>query len=69
MACSFILKTLHEEKLNNSSISAFFATNENEKDKYISSFDLLKQRIKQKGGELHLILFLSGMFIVQYTYV
>ena len=61
MACSYILKTLEVENVTDKSICSFFATNKEERSKYLNSFSILKQKLKQKGGESYLIMFLSGI--------
>ena len=57
MACSYILKTIEEEGITNKSICSFFETDKIERSKYLDSFSRLKQILKQKGGEFHLIMF------------
>ena len=43
MACSYILKTLQDEKITDESICSFFATDDNEQSKYLKNFTLLKE--------------------------
>lgn len=45
----------------NSNISSFFATDETEKMTFINNLSICKERIRKKGGEDHLVMFLSGM--------
>ena len=61
MACSFILKSLHIEKITIDDLKNFYEENVEEKNKYINYLSELKKNMKQKGGNDELVMFLSSM--------
>ena len=61
MACSFVLRSMQDEKVTNDQICSFFAENEEKRRIYIKNYSLLMKNLKEKGGMNQLIMFLSGM--------
>ena len=61
MSCSFILKSLKVHNIADKSLHQFLVQYENIQDKYTNCLKGLKRRMKDKGGEDQLVMFLSGM--------
>ena len=57
MACSFLLKSLQEYKIINNKLYSLFDSDDN----YLNNLSKLNKKIREKGGEDNLVMFLSGM--------
>ena len=61
MSCSFILKSLKNQHITEDVLEQFLHKNKNNQNKSTDCLKGFKKSLKDKGGEEHLIMFLSGM--------
>ena len=61
MSYSFIINTLKNLNLTDDVLQQFSQENKNNQDNYTGCLKRFKKSLKDKGGEEHLIMFLSGM--------
>ena len=61
MACSFVLKSLTTQNITENTLQSFFHENESKRNRYTDCLKGFKKRMKDKGGEDNLVMFLSGM--------
>ena len=61
MSCSFMLKSLKVHHITEDSLQQFFQENEDQRNKYTDCLKGFQKSMKDRGGEDHLIMFLSGM--------
>ena len=57
MTCSFLLKSLQEHKIIKNKLYSLFGYYDN----YLNNLSKLNKKIREKGGEDNLVMFLSGM--------
>ena len=61
MACSFILKSLKNQHITEDILQQFLQKNKDDQNKNADFLRGFKKHLKDRGGEEHLIMFLSGM--------
>ena len=61
MSCSFILKSLKNQHITEDVLEQFLHKNKDNQNKSTDGLKGFKKSLKDKGGEKHLIMFLSGM--------